>query len=126
MTNFLIKTVANAGALAIATWLVSGIELTGADTASKALTLVVVALIFGVVNFVVKPLLKFISLPLLVLTLGLFTLVINALMLMLTSWLSDRLDVSFHVDGFGTAFLGGLIISIVAWALHMVLPDRDR
>ncbi|OEU90307.1 hypothetical protein DB35_03275 [Streptomyces abyssalis] len=125
MTNFLIKTLANAAALAVATWLVSGIELTGTDTGSKTVTLIVVALIFGVVNFVVKPLLKFISLPLLVLTLGLFTLVINALMLMLTSWVADQLDVSFHVDGFGTAFLGGLIISIVAWALHMVLPDRD-
>ncbi|OEV09516.1 putative membrane protein [Streptomyces sp. Amel2xB2] len=125
MTTFLIKTLANAAALAVATWLVSGIELTGADTTSKTVTLIVVALIFGVVNFVVKPLLKFISLPLLVLTLGLFTLVINALMLMLTSWVAGRLDVSFHVDGFGTAFLGGLIISIVAWALHMVLPDRD-
>ncbi|MCH6161507.1 phage holin family protein [Streptomyces marispadix] len=125
MTNFLIKTLANAAALAVATWLVSGIELTGADTGSKTVTLVIVALIFGVVNFVVKPLLKFISLPLMVLTLGLFTLVINALMLMLTSWVADNLDVSFHVDGFGTAFLGGLIISIVAWALHMVLPDRD-
>jgi putative membrane protein len=125
MTNFLIKTLANAAALAVATWLVSGIELTGADTGSKTGTLVIVALIFGVVNFVVKPLLKFISLPLMVLTLGLFTLVINALMLMLTSWVADNLDVSFHVDGFGTAFLGGLIISIVAWALHMVLPDRD-
>lgn len=125
MTNFLIKTLANAAALAVATWLVSGIELTGGDTGSKTVTLIVVALIFGVVNFVVKPLVKFISLPLLVLTLGLFTLVINALMLMLTSWVAGRLDVSFHVDGFGTAFLGGLIISIVAWALHMVLPDRD-
>ncbi|HWM39603.1 MAG TPA: phage holin family protein [Streptomyces sp.] len=125
MTNFLIKTLANAAALAVATWLVSGIELTGAGTGEKTLTLIIVALIFGVVNFVVKPLLKFISLPLLVLTLGLFTLVINALMLMLTSWVADKIDVSFHVDGFGTAFLGGLIISIVAWALHMVLPDRD-
>lgn len=125
MTNFLIKTLANAVALAVATWLVSGVDLTGADTGEKTVTLIVVALIFGVVNFVVKPLLSLLSLPLLILTLGLFTLVINALMLMLTSWVSDQLDVSFHVDGFGAAFLGGLIISIVAWALHMVLPDRD-
>lgn len=125
MTNFLIKTLANAAALAVAAWLVTGIELTGADTAERALTLVVVALIFGVVNFVVKPLLKLLSLPLLVLTLGLFTLVINALMLILTSWVSEQLDVAFHVDGFGPAFLGGLIISVVAWALHMALPDRD-
>jgi putative membrane protein len=125
MTNFLIKTLANAAALAVATWLVSGVDVTGTGTGEKTLTLIIVALIFGVVNFVVKPLLKFFSMPLLILTLGLFTLVINALMLMLTSWVSDQLDVNFHVDGFGPAFLGGLVISIVAWALHMVLPDRD-
>jgi len=126
MTNFLVKTLANAAALAVATWLLSGIELTGHDTAARALTLLVVALIFGVVNVIVKPLVKLLSLPLLILTLGLFTLVINALMLMLTSWVAGQLHVHFHVDGFGTAFLGGLIISIVAWALHMALPDRER
>ncbi|MGP3991041.1 phage holin family protein [Streptomyces sp. 3N207] len=123
--NFLIKTLANAAALAVATWLLSDIELTGGSGGEKALTLLVVALIFGVVNVVVKPIVKLLSLPLLLLTLGLFTLVINALMLMLTSWVADQLDVSFHVEGFGAAFLGGLIISIVAWALHLVL-DRDR
>ncbi|NLU69603.1 phage holin family protein [Streptomyces sp. HNM0574] len=125
MTNFLIKTLANAAALAVATWLVGDIALTGADTGEKTLTLIVVALIFGVVNVIVKPIVKLFSLPLLILTLGLFTLVINALMLLLTSWLSDKLDLSFHVEGFWTAVLGGLIISIVSWALNMVLPDRD-
>ncbi|NGO71865.1 phage holin family protein [Streptomyces boncukensis] len=125
MTYFLIKTGANALALAVATWLIGDITLTGDDGGKKALTLVLVALIFGVVNFVVKPVVKLFSMPLLILTLGLFTLVINALMLLLTSWLADKLDLSFHVEGFGTAVLGGLIISIVSWALNMVLPDRD-
>lgn len=125
MTNFLIKTLANAAALLAATWLIQDIALTGADTTENTVTLIVVALIFGLVNFVVKPLLKLLSLPLLILTLGLFTLVINALMLMLTSWLSEVFDLSFHVDGFGAAFLGGLVISIVSWALNMVLPDKD-
>jgi putative membrane protein len=125
MTNFLIKTLANATALAVAAWLVSGIAVTGSGLGERSLTLIVVALVFGVVNFVVKPLVSLFSLPLLVLTLGLFTLVINALMLMLTSWVSDQAELGFHVDGFGAAFLGGLIVSIVAWALHMVLPDRD-
>lgn len=125
MTTFLIKTLANAAALAVATWLVSDITLTGADGGKKTLTLILVALVFGVVNFVVKPIVKLFSLPLLVLTLGLFTLVINALMLMLTSWLADKLDLSFHVEGFGTALLGGLIISIVSWGLNMAIPDRD-
>ncbi|WP_029391210.1 phage holin family protein [Streptomyces xiaopingdaonensis] len=125
MTNFLIKTLANAAALAVATMLLSDISLQGGGTGRKTLTLILVALIFGVVNFLVKPVVKLFSLPVLILTLGLFTLVINALMLLLTSWIAGKLDLSFHVDGFFTAVLGGLIISLVSWALNMLLPDRD-
>lgn len=124
MKTFIIKTLANAAALAVAVWLIPDIGLTGNDNADKALTLLLVALIFGVVNFIVKPLVQLLSLPLLVLTLGLFTLVINALMLMLTSWIADEVDLSFHVEGFWTAVLGGLVISIVSWATSMAL-DRD-
>ncbi|MGW1883515.1 phage holin family protein [Streptomyces sp. NPDC001970] len=123
MKNFLVKTIANAGALGVAIWLIKDITLTGDSTGDKVLTLVVVALLFGLVNFLVKPVAKLLTLPLFVLTLGLFTLVINALMLLLTSWLADKLELGFHVDGFWTAVLGGLIISIVSWALNMVLPD---
>src|SRR4051812_26454051 len=119
MTNFLIKTLANAAALLVATWLLADITLTGDNTGRKALTLILVALIFGLVNFVVKPLVKLLSLPVLILSLGLFTLVINALMLLLTSWLADTFDLAFHVEGFWTAVLGGLIVSIVAWVLHV-------
>lgn len=125
MKNFVVKTIANAGALAVAVWLLDKITLTGDSTGKKAGTLIIVALIFGLVNFLVKPIVKLLSLPLLILTLGLFTLVVNALMLMLTSWLAGKLDLSFHVEGFWTAVLGGLIISIVSWALHVVLPDED-
>ncbi|KUO00360.1 phage holin family protein [Streptomyces caeruleatus] len=125
MKNFVVKTIANAGALAVAVWLIDKITLTGDSTGKKIGTLLVVALLFGLVNFVVKPIVKLLSLPLLILTLGLFTLVVNALMLLLTSWLADRFDLSFHVEGFWTAVLGGLIISIVSWALHVVLPDGD-
>ncbi|WP_062209839.1 phage holin family protein [Streptomyces sp. NBRC 109706] len=123
MTTILMKFVANAVALAAAVWLVSDITLgeNGDSTSSKAVTLLIVALIFGLVNLIVKPIVKLFSLPLLILTLGLFTLVINALMLMLTGWLAgDRFD----VGGFGSAVLGGLIISIVSWAVNLVL-DRD-
>ncbi|MFJ9032971.1 phage holin family protein [Streptomyces sp. NPDC102274] len=123
MLNFLVKTIANAGALAVAIWLIQNITLTGDSTGKKALTLVLVALLFGLVNFIVKPVVQLLTLPLFILTLGLITLVINALMLLLTSWLADKLDLSFHVDGFWTAVLGGLIISIVSWALNVVLPD---
>ncbi|GHH95194.1 phage holin family protein [Streptomyces capillispiralis] len=125
MMNFLVKTIANAGALAVAVWLLDKITLTGDSTGKKIGTLVLVALIFGLVNVLVKPLVKLLSLPLLILTLGLFTLVVNALMLLLTSWLADQVDLSFHVEGFWTAVLGGLIISVVSWALNVVLPDRD-
>ncbi|MEU0130303.1 MULTISPECIES: phage holin family protein [unclassified Streptomyces] len=125
MKNFVVKTIANAGALAVAIWLLQDITLTGHDTGRKALTLVLVALLFGLVNFIVKPVVQLLTLPLFILTLGLITLVVNALMLMLTSWLAGVVDLNFHVDGFWTAVLGGLIISVVSWALNVVLPDED-
>ncbi|MET9801901.1 phage holin family protein [Streptomyces sp. NPDC006368] len=123
MMNFVVKTVANAAALAVAIWLLHDITLTGDSTGKKALTLVLVALVFGVVNALVKPVVKLLTLPLFILTLGLFTLVVNALMLLLTSWLADKLDLGFHVEGFWTAVLGGLIISVVSWAMNVVLPE---
>ncbi|MEU8711088.1 phage holin family protein [Streptomyces sp. NPDC048663] len=125
MMNFLVKTLANAGALAVAVWLLDKITLTGDSTAKKVWTLILVALVFGLVNFLVKPIVKILTFPLFILTLGLITLVVNALMLLLTSWVCDKLDLSFHVQGFWTAVLGGLIISIVSWALNMILPDTD-
>ncbi|MFJ9375141.1 phage holin family protein [Streptomyces sp. NBC_01288] len=125
MKNFLVKTIANAGALAVAVWLLDKITLTGDSTFKKVWTLLLVALVFGLVNFLVKPIVKVLTFPLFILTLGLITLVVNALMLMLTSWLADKFDLSFHVEGFWTAVLGGLIISVVSWALNVVLPEGD-
>ncbi|KUL34068.1 hypothetical protein ADL22_31300 [Streptomyces sp. NRRL F-4489] len=125
MKHFLVKTLANAAALAVAIWLLNGITLTGENTGRKVLTLILVALIFGLVNFLVKPVVKVLSFPLFILTLGLITLVVNALMLLLTSWLAGKADLAFHVDGFWTALLGGVIVSIVAWAMHVILPDKD-
>ncbi|GAA3371841.1 hypothetical protein GCM10017744_101040 [Streptomyces antimycoticus] len=84
MKNFLVKTIANAGALGVAIWLLKDITLTGDNTGRQALTLILVALVFGVVNVVVKPIVKLLAFPLFILTLGLITLVINALMLLLT------------------------------------------
>ncbi|WP_328674378.1 phage holin family protein [Streptomyces sp. NBC_00322] len=125
MMNFLVKTIANAAALLVAIWLLEDITLTGDSTGKKAWTLVLVALLFGLVNFLVKPIVKLLTLPLFILTLGLITLVINALMLLLTSWLADQFDLNFHVEGFWTAVLGGLIISVVSWAMNVALPDKD-
>ncbi|MEU3553656.1 phage holin family protein [Streptomyces fragilis] len=125
MMNFLVKTLANAGALAVAVWLIDKISLEGGSTGRKAWTLILVALIFGLVNLLVKPVVKLLTLPLFILTLGLITLVVNALMLLLTSWIAGELDLSFHVEGFWTAVLGGLVISVVSWALDLILPDND-
>ncbi|MFE0487815.1 phage holin family protein [Streptomyces griseoaurantiacus] len=125
MKNFLVKTIANAGALAVAVWLLDKITLTGDSNGKKAGTLILVALLFGLVNVLVKPVVQVLTFPLFILTLGLITLVVNALMLLLTSWVAGKVDLSFHVEGFWTAVLGGLIISVVSWALHVVLPDED-
>lgn len=121
--TLLIRLFVNAVALAVASWLVTGITLEGATTGRRILTLLIVAAIFGLVNAVVKPVVKLLSLPFIVLTLGLLLFVINALMLLLTSWITDRLDVQFHVDGFGSALLGALIITIVGVLLNIILPD---
>jgi putative membrane protein len=123
--RFLLWVTVNALALAAATALLDGIRLTGATTEDKVVTLVVVAIIFGLVNAVDRPVVKLISLPFIIHTLGLLVLVINALMLMLTGWLSGQLTLGFRVDGFWTAVLGGIVIMIATWVLEAVFPDRD-
>jgi putative membrane protein len=80
-------------------------------------TLGIVALIFGVINAVIRPIVILLSLPLEILTLGLFTFVINALMLLLTSGIAHRLHLGFRVDGFWPAFVGALVISVVSFLL---------
>jgi putative membrane protein len=124
MKNLVIRLLANAVALAIATWVVSGITLEGATTGRRILTLLIVAAIFGVVNAIVKPILQLLSCALIALTLGLFLFVINAAMLLLTSWITGKLDVQFHVDGFWSALLGSVIITVVGILLNIVLPDK--
>ena len=91
------------------------------------MTIILVTLIFGIINTFLKPLVKLLSLPFIVLTLGLFLLIVNALMLELTSWLAGLLDLSFHVDNFfWDAILGALIITVVASILNAIVPDPDR
>ncbi|WP_441251099.1 phage holin family protein [Kitasatospora sp. McL0602] len=126
MKSFVIKTLINAAAIWVAAWIVDGIDISGKDTwQHKTITVLAVAVIFGVVNWLIKPVVKLFSLPLFILTLGLITFVINALMLWLTSWASDKLDLDFHVTGFWPALLGSLIISLVSWGLHLALDDKD-
>jgi putative membrane protein len=121
--GFLIRLVVNAVALAAAAWLFDGIEVGGADDGDRVLTLLVVALIFGLVNAFIAPIVKLLSLPFIVLTLGLLLLVINALMLLLTSRLAEAFDVEFTVDGFWAALGGSIVISIVGALLGAVLDD---
>jgi putative membrane protein len=123
--RFVIWVAVNALALAAAAWLLDGIRVTGATGTDRVVTLVLVAVIFGVVNAVVRPVVTLLSLPFIILTLGLLIFVINACMLLLTGWLSKQLGLGFHVDGFWTAVLGAVIITIATWVLELLLPG-DR
>jgi len=114
----LLRLVINAAALWAATQLVSGISYTGGWP-----LLFVVALIFGVLNLLVKPVLFFLTLPFFLVTLGLFTFVLNAAMLWLTSALSERLGLGFRVEGFWAAFLGALVVSVVSFALSLFVKS---
>ena len=118
----------NALALLAAAWIVPGIHLGAADrnpTTNDWVVLLVVAVIFGIINAVIRPLVILLSLPLEILTLGLFTFVINALMLLLTSWISEGMGLGFRVDGFVAALLGSLIVSLVSFVLsHLFRPTR--
>lgn len=119
--HFLLRLLINAAALWVATRFVSGLAYDGSWT-----SLLFVALVFGVLNASVRPLLKLLTLPLLIVTLGLFTFVINAVMLWLTGWVSDRLNLGFHVAGFRAAFLGGLVVTIVSLLLSFFVTSRRR
>lgn len=111
-----IKVVINAVALWLAATLIGGIELQ-----SGVLNAIGVSIVFGIVNALLKSIATLLTFPLIVLTLGLFTLVINAVMLLLTDWLTNALD----VDGFGSAVLGAIVISAVSFVLSMFLPDSE-
>ena len=113
-------------ALWVTTVLVPGIGINADSTAKGIGTLVVVALIFGVVNAIVKPLVQILGCALYVITLGLFALVVNALLFMLTAWLAEQLNLPFHIDGFWAAFWGAIIVAIVMWLLSLALPDKYR
>lgn len=121
--RFVVWLAVNALALLVAIWLFDGITLTGSTTADRIITLLITGGLFGVVSSFVKPLIKVVSFPVIILTLGLFLLVINALMLLLTSKLADVFDVGFHVDGFWTAVWGSIVISLASMVLEAVLPD---
>ena len=114
LAGFLIRLLINAAALAVAAWLLPGIRVDNVQA------LLLAALIFGLVNATVKPVLALLTCPLFLLTLGLFTLVLNALMIGITSWIAERVDVGFRVDGFRDALIGAVIVSVVSWVLSEI------
>jgi putative membrane protein len=124
--KFLIKVAITAIALWVATALVSGLEVTADTTAKRVGTLLAVAVIVGVINAFLKPIIKTLGCAFYVLTLGLFALVVNALLLLLAAWVADQLDLPFDVSGFWAAFWGAIIIGVVSWLLDLVIPDPDN
>jgi putative membrane protein len=118
---FLIRLLVNGAALWVATRLVSGVSYTGGW-----LPFLGVALLFGVVNAFIRPVAKILTFPLIIVTLGLFTFVVNGLMLWLTSSMSGALGLGFHVSGFWPAFWGALIVTLVSALLSMLVSERDN
>jgi putative membrane protein len=118
---FLIRLLVNAAALWVATMIVPGVTYTGGW-----LPFLGVALIFGIGNSIIRPVAKFVTFPLILLTIGLFALVVNGLMLWLTSGLSAMFALGFHVSGFWAAFFGALVVSIVSTMLSLMVRDPAR
>jgi len=124
--RFLLRVLVSAAALGVATWAVSGIELQAGSTWSRVGTLIAVALIFGIINATLKPLIKVVGCAFYVLTLGLAALVVNGLLLWLASDIAGDLKLPFHVTGFWPAFWGAIIVGLVSWLLHLIIGDDRR
>jgi len=129
--RFVTWLLATAAAVAVATWLLDGIYFTGPasgqeEVQHKLVPLLVVALILGAVSHLVKPVVTFFSIPFIILTIGLFLLVINALMLMLTAWIAGGVGVGFHVDGFWSALWGSIVITVVNWFIDVAVLEDDK
>src|SRR5215475_15938585 len=117
---FVIRLLINAAALWVATRIVPGVSYDGG-----VLPFLGVALVFGIINATLRPLAKILAFPLILVTLGLFALVINGLMLWLTSALSDSLGLGFHVSGFWPALFGSLVVSIISTALWTFIAHES-
>ena len=121
MNKFLLRWGINTIALYVAVQILPGLEHEGSGAA-----LLAVALIFGLVNAALKPVLVVLSCPLVALTFGLFLLVINGLMLLITAWVSNLFDLGFRVDGLGWGILGSLVIGLIGWFLNSLLAEDER
>ena len=119
MTKFILRWVINAIALFLAVYLVPGVSLQGGWA-----SLIWLALIFGLINAFLRPLLKLLTCPLIVLTLGLFTLLINTFLFWLTSQVGQAFGIGFTISGFWPAFFGGLVVTVVSVILSLILKDE--
>jgi putative membrane protein len=125
--GILIRLAISAVSLWIATLVIDGITVTTDSTPKKIGTLVLVAAIFGVVNAVLRPIIKVVGCAFYLLTLGLIALVVNGALFLLASWIADQLGLPFHVDDFWpSAVLGALLVGVISWLLNMVVPDFGR
>ena len=128
--TYLIRVLVTSAALAVAAWLIDGIRFTGPrhgwdEVQEKLLPLLLVALILSLINSFVRPILTILSIPFIIVTLGLFLLVINAAMLLLASELADALDIGFRVTGFWPAVGGAIVITVVTWILDGLMESRE-
>jgi putative membrane protein len=124
--RFVIRTLVTALALWVAELIIDGISVSGSSAWANALTLLAVAVIFGVVNAIIKPIVKVLGCFFYIITLGLIAFVVNALLFLLVDWLAGLLNLPFHVDGFWAAFWGAIIVSVVSWAINLLIPDPDN
>jgi putative membrane protein len=121
--RFIIRWLITAIAVAAAAWITPGITIEG----NAAVAVIIIALVLGLVNALIRPLLKLFSCGMILITLGLFTLVINAICLWLASWISvSWFSIGFNVNNFWSALIGSIIISIVSFLLSFLLPDKNR
>ena len=120
---FVIRVLINAVAIWFTTLIVPGLTIEGAEsTGQRALIIIGIALVFGIVNAIIKPVIHVVAFPLYVLTLGLLTLVVNAALLELTAWITQHTSWHLHIDNFGTAIIAALIISVVSFVLSLLIP----
>lgn len=125
--SFIVRVIINGVAIWFATLILPGLTVVGTGSTAQYIgVILLVALVFGIVNAIVKPIVKLLSIPLYILTLGLFTLVVNALMLLLTEWITEQSTWGLRIDNFGTAVLGALVISIVSFVLSVLAPRNSR
>lgn len=124
--RFFTRALVTAVALGLATLIIDGIEVSGSGVLRNVLTLIAVAVVFGLVNGWIKPMVKKVGGCLYVVTLGLAALVVNALLFLLTAWIANLLDLPFHIDGFWPAFWGAIFVAVVSWLITLLVPGVKK